>query len=131
MTRNNRFVESTRPGSRPCRTIMMAATGVAIAGLVSCLPTGALAAPAWIWHIPAVRPPPIATEAQALRALARHGLTDVLELGPVGDYWEANAYDHGKPVVVYLFDDGTLRIERHPTIMVQAGTRVTPAQRAS
>lgn len=75
--------------------------------------------------------PRIATEAEARRALLRHGLADVTALGPVGDYWEANARAHGEPVVAYLFDDGTVWIKRHPRVMVQLGTRLSLAPSAS
>ncbi len=101
-----------------------ATIGLVAAGLASFLPAGAPAMPARIFPITAVPSPRISTEAQARHAMLRHGLKNVTQLGPVGDYWEANADKRGKPVVVYLFADGTLRVERHPKIMVEAGGRM-------
>jgi len=69
--------------------------------------------------------------AQARNALLRRGFRDITQLGSVGDYWEANARTHGKPVVVYLFDDGTLWVQSHPAMKVVTGGRYLPQHRAS
>src|ERR1700683_554723 len=106
-----------------------AAMAAVAAGLAPMAPANAQATPTAPLRldIPALVPgPSIATEAQARLALSRHGLTDVTPNGPVGDYWEANARDHGQPVVAYLFDNGTLRLDRHPKATVQLGARLTP-----
>ncbi|HUZ72593.1 MAG TPA: hypothetical protein VMU87_06390 [Stellaceae bacterium] len=109
----------------------MAALGLAAAGLASLLAAGARAAPPVFFPIQAPPLPRIATAARARHALLHRGFKDVTALGPVGDYWEANADAHGRPVVVYLFDDGTLRVKNDPKVMVQAGTRSRPEHRAS
>ncbi len=106
-----------------------AAMALVAAGLASMAPANAQTAPAAPLRldIPAPAPAPaIATEAQARLSLARHGLTDITQIGPVGDYWEANARDRGQPVIAYLFDNGTLRLDRHPKATVEVGARLTP-----
>lgn len=111
----------------------MAMIGVALSALalVPVASVRAMSAPAAKQDAQGGTRPRIATEAEARRALLRHGLADVTALGPVGDYWEANARAHGEPVVAYLFDDGTVWIKRHPRVMVQLGTRLSLAPSAS
>jgi hypothetical protein len=108
-----------------------AAMAAALFGLAAPAPAGASLPPPTVFQWPARNGPAIATEAEARRALLLHGLRDVTRLGPVGDYWEANARAHGRRVVAYLFTDGTLRIDRHPTEMVQLGSRLSPPRGAS
>jgi hypothetical protein len=79
-----------------------------------------------VFHWDTAGAPRITTDAEARRVMMQHGLAQVAQLGRVGDYFEANARLGGQPVVAYLFDDGTLRIDRHPKVMVQTGTRLAP-----
>lgn len=57
------------------------------------------------------RPPRFEREGWARGQLADHGLHDIRGLARVGDYWEAEARAQGRPVVVYLQDDGTLTFQ--------------------
>jgi hypothetical protein len=105
------------------------AMALVAAGLAPMAPANAQATPPAPLRLDIPAPaaaPSIATEAQARLALSRHGLTDVTQMGPVGDYWEANARDRGERVVAYLFADGTLRLDRHPKATVEVGARLTP-----
>lgn len=112
----------------PLRLRRVAAACLMVGGLSSFPLIGAEAQSWQSFGLETTGSPQIGSAAQAARALMDHRLTDIAQLGPVGDYWEANARADGKPVVVYLFDDGSLRIVRHPAMMVQMGTRSTPTR---
>lgn len=63
----------------------------------------------------------VANPQQALADLHRRGLTDIHGLGLIGDYWEGEGLLHGRRVVAYLFENGTLRLHRYPrTELMQA-----------
>lgn len=66
------------------------------------------------------RPPRFERDSWARATLRRHGLADIRGLGRVGDYWEAEARSGGKPVVVYLIDNGALYIRHYSRAAVAA-----------
>jgi hypothetical protein len=105
-----------------------AAYGVAalVVSLVAAAPAHAAPDFRQIFRWDGAGSPPIATDDEARGVLLRHGLSQISELGRVGDYFEANARLGGKPVVAYLFDNGSLKIDRHPAAMVETGTRLIP-----
>ena len=57
----------------------------------------------------------------ARAVLRRHGVAEIRGLARIGDYWEAAATEHGRPVVVYLLDNGNLSI-RHYSRTAMAAT---------
>jgi Na+/H+-dicarboxylate symporter len=59
-------------------------------------------------------PVPITTAAAARLQLRARGLADIRDLWHIGDYWESEVAVAGKPMVAYLFDNGTLWLRRYP-----------------
>lgn len=57
----------------------------------------------------------------ARAVLHRHGVAEIRSLARIGDYWEAAATEHGRPIVVYLLDNGNLSI-RHYSRAAMAAT---------
>ena len=97
------------------------------AGLASFQPGAASGNPLVIYPIPATPAPAVTNEVQARAAMEHHGLVNITALGPVGSYWEANAEERGKPVVVYVFNNGTLWVQHDPKVTVQEGDRIPPS----
>jgi hypothetical protein len=56
----------------------------------------------------------MATDEQAKVAFRDYGLTELLGLEQVGDYWEVEALVDGKPAAAYLSDDGTITVREFP-----------------
>jgi len=68
----------------------------------------------------------VETENGALAVLHRCGVNSVAGLGRVGDYWEGEGLLRGKPVVAYLYDEGTLSLQRYPTKQLMAAFGALP-----
>lgn len=64
--------------------------------------------------VPRGGPGPIATASAARQVLRSRGLADIRHLWRIGDYWESEAQAGGRPVVAYLFDNGTLWLRHYP-----------------
>jgi hypothetical protein len=53
----------------------------------------------------------VITDDDALAALREHGIMQVRTLGRVGDYWEGEGTLNGKPVIGYVYADGSFKLQ--------------------